>query len=133
VEIGARLGGDQIPRLVQLATGIDLARAAAAVAVGDRPDLTPRWSRAAGIAFRYPNRKGRIESLRLIEGLSAARGVQEVRWMARPGTECLRLDRLGYALVTAADARSCWHRLDAAVAGMVVTMAADYSVGSARR
>jgi hypothetical protein len=144
VEIAACLGGDQIPRLVQLATGIDLARAAAAVSVGDRPDLTPRWSRAAGIAFRYPDREGRIESLRLIEGLSGARGVQEVRWMARPGADCLLPPQgfnrpLGYVLVTAADARRCWDRLDSAVAGMVVNMAAlaraggDYSVGSARR
>ncbi|MFC8857913.1 acetyl-CoA carboxylase biotin carboxylase subunit family protein, partial [Streptomyces sp. NPDC057144] len=40
IEVNARLAGDMIGHLVRLATGIDLARAAADIACGRAPDLT---------------------------------------------------------------------------------------------
>ncbi|MFG3702245.1 ATP-grasp domain-containing protein [Micromonospora sp. NPDC047620] len=54
VEVNARLGGDFIPYLGQLATGIDLTAVAGAVATGAAPDLTPTTRRVAAIRFLYP-------------------------------------------------------------------------------
>jgi biotin carboxylase len=54
VEINARLGGDFIPYLGHLATGIDLGLVAADIAVGRTPTISPTHRRVAGIRFLYP-------------------------------------------------------------------------------
>ncbi|GGO60763.1 ATP-grasp domain-containing protein [Nonomuraea cavernae] len=54
VEVNARLGGDLIPYLGMLATGVDPAVAAARAAVGLPPDTTPRHRRFAAVRFLYP-------------------------------------------------------------------------------
>jgi biotin carboxylase len=54
IEVNGRLGGDLIPYLGLLTTGIDPGRAAAAVACGLEPDLTPDRARVAGVRFLYP-------------------------------------------------------------------------------
>jgi biotin carboxylase len=56
VEINARLGGDFIPLLGWLATGIDLAVVAADVATGRTPTIRATRQRAAAIRFLYPPR-----------------------------------------------------------------------------
>ncbi|MFC8448787.1 ATP-grasp domain-containing protein [Kitasatospora sp. NPDC057223] len=54
VEVNARLGGDLIPYLGLLATGVDPALAAADVAAGRAPATAPRFRGAAGIRFLLP-------------------------------------------------------------------------------
>lgn len=56
IEVNGRLGGDLIPYLGLLATGIDPGRAAARVACGLTPDLTPTRRRVAGVRFLYVDR-----------------------------------------------------------------------------
>ncbi|MFW6724209.1 ATP-grasp domain-containing protein [Streptomyces sp. MAR4 CNY-716] len=60
IEVNARLGGDMIGHLVQSATGMDLARAAADIACGHTPDLTPTRNRAAAIRMIYPAYSGTL-------------------------------------------------------------------------
>ncbi|MEU1149381.1 ATP-grasp domain-containing protein [Streptomyces sp. NPDC005863] len=55
IEVNARIGGDMIGHLVQLATGVDLARAAADTACGQAPDLTRTRHCAAAIRMLFPN------------------------------------------------------------------------------
>ncbi len=54
VEINARLGGDFIPYLGQLAIGVDLGLVAADVAAGRHPTIRQTTRRAAAIRFLYP-------------------------------------------------------------------------------
>lgn len=54
IEVNARLGGDFIPYLGKLATGIDLAAVAGDLAAGVSPDLAPTVRRVAAIRFLYP-------------------------------------------------------------------------------
>lgn len=54
IEVNGRLGGDLIPYLGLLATGIDPGLVAAAVAAGQAPPLTPSRASVAGIRFFYP-------------------------------------------------------------------------------
>jgi biotin carboxylase len=54
VEINARLGGDFIPYLGQLATGVDIGLLAADIAAGRTPTIIPTQRRAAAIRFLYP-------------------------------------------------------------------------------
>ncbi|HEX5541033.1 MAG TPA: ATP-grasp domain-containing protein [Micromonospora sp.] len=53
IEVNGRLGGDMIPYLGMLATGLDPASIAAAAACGRPPQLTPTRRRAAGVRFCY--------------------------------------------------------------------------------
>jgi len=54
IEVNGRLGGDLIPYLGSLATGIDPALAAATVARGQAPTLTATRARVAAVRFFYP-------------------------------------------------------------------------------
>ncbi|NUR27413.1 MAG: ATP-grasp domain-containing protein, partial [Catenulispora sp.] len=65
VEVNARLGGGLIPYLDQLATGVDVNLAAAEIAAGRRPDLTPGPSRVAAIKFVYPEQDMSIAEIRI--------------------------------------------------------------------
>ncbi|WP_101392229.1 ATP-grasp domain-containing protein [Streptomyces sp. TLI_146] len=60
IEVNARIGGDMIGHLVKLATGVDLARAAADTACGQAPDLTRTRHSAAAIRLLYPNASGTL-------------------------------------------------------------------------
>lgn len=53
IEVNARLGGDLIPYLGLRATGIDPGLAAAAVACGRRPELSPDRKRFGAVRFCY--------------------------------------------------------------------------------
>jgi hypothetical protein len=53
IEVNGRLGGDMIPYLGLLATGIDPGLAAASAACALPPDIGPTRSRATGIRFFY--------------------------------------------------------------------------------
>jgi biotin carboxylase len=106
VEINARLGGDFIPYLGYLATGVDPVRAAADIAAGRCPRPRPTRCRAAGIRFLYPAADCRVRHVRIRqERMTAA--VHRVRITALPGQE-LRLPPRGYLsrygyLIAAAD------------------------------
>ncbi|MFJ3798312.1 ATP-grasp domain-containing protein [Streptomyces sp. NPDC090088] len=118
VEINGRLGGDLIPRLGQLATGIDPARAAVRAALGQRPDFTDTEHRTVGIRFGYPPEDCVVRSVTLP---TAAEGLLAAEAMAGPGTE-LRLPpngyiaRHSYVIVTGADPALTTARLDTAAA-----------------
>jgi biotin carboxylase len=83
IESQARLGGDRIPRLVELATGIDLERAVFAALAGRKPPARTR-SRVAWIHyFSLPT-----GILRSVEGLDAIRAlpfVDELSFPFKPG------------------------------------------------
>ncbi|MBR3397302.1 MAG: ATP-grasp domain-containing protein [Lachnospiraceae bacterium] len=52
VELGARLGGDCITtHLVPLSTGVDMVKCCIQIALGEQPDLEPKWKK--GSAIRY--------------------------------------------------------------------------------
>ena len=97
IEVNARIAGDMISHLVHLATGVDLARAAADVASGRTPDLTPTRSRAAAIRFIYPAYSGTLTARRVTRPTG---GVERVRFQRQPG-DLLVLPQDGGDLFTA--------------------------------
>ena len=118
IEINARLGGDLIPFLGQLAHGVDLPAAAADLAMGLLPDLSVSDVAVASVGMCYPEFDVEIESVTL-EGGPDLPGLQRFDVLARPG-ETLRLpphgflSRLAAAVVTGSDHAECLARLDAA-------------------
>ncbi|GAB2443036.1 ATP-grasp domain-containing protein [Streptomyces incanus] len=94
MEVNARLGGDMIPYLGELATGVDVAMAAADVAAGRRPETTPSRHRAAAITFLYPERDVEIEAVTVHEDRFPPE-IHSADVMADPGA-VLRLPPRGY-------------------------------------
>ncbi len=119
VEVNGRLGGDLIPYLGKLATGIDPGHLAVDVATGTQPVIQPTTETGCvGIRFLYPPQDCRIWTVSLPDPGTAA-GLREARTMVEPGT-LLRLPprahvgRYAYLICTANDRATCNARLDAA-------------------
>ena len=78
VEIGARLGGDNITtHLVPLSTGVDMVECCIKIALGEKPDIEPKWSKGSAIRY-FKQQPGIVKS---IEGLSEAekmKGIQQI-------------------------------------------------------
>ncbi|MFF4969896.1 ATP-grasp domain-containing protein [Streptomyces sp. NPDC001037] len=121
VEVNGRIAGDMIGRLVQLATGIDLPRAAADIACGRAPDLTPTRSSAAAIQLLYPDTSGTLLRLRF-DGVSP-RWLERVHFQHQVGDQLLLpadggnmfTARIGYLITTAPTADLAQARAQQAV------------------
>ncbi|MEV5878032.1 ATP-grasp domain-containing protein [Streptomyces sp. NPDC052101] len=86
IEVNARIAGDMIGHLVQLATGVDLARAAADIACGRAPDLTPTRRQAAAIRLIYPAYSGTLTARRIDADFAAgADWLERVRFQRQGG------------------------------------------------
>jgi biotin carboxylase len=94
LEVNARLGGDMIPYLGELVSGVDVAMAAADAAAGVRPDTTPTRRRAAGVAFLYPDHDIEVESVTVHQERFGP-AVHEAVALVDPGAK-LRLPPRGY-------------------------------------
>ncbi|MFG2974890.1 ATP-grasp domain-containing protein [Streptomyces sp. NPDC048331] len=88
IEVNARLGGDLIPYLGSLATGVQPGELAAEVAAGRRPSWEPTESRTVGIRFLYPPENGTVDSVD-VPALSDVPGLLETNVMVSPGVRLL--------------------------------------------
>jgi biotin carboxylase len=123
VEINGRLGGDLIPYLGQLATGIDPGQAAVDLALGVPPKLEPLRRQTAAIRFLYPPVDCRVRGVTLPRPHEIP-GLAEAVVLAEPGS-VLRLPpggyvaRYGLLIARGLDAESCAAALAAAQAEAV--------------
>ncbi|MFJ9033656.1 ATP-grasp domain-containing protein [Streptomyces sp. NPDC102274] len=99
IEVNGRLAGDMIGHLVHLATGIDLARAAADIACTRAPEHTPTRRQAAAIRLIYPDTSGILTQLHLDESAQQP-WLERIRFQRRPGDE-VRLPQDGGDMFTA--------------------------------
>lgn len=129
IEINARLGGDLIPYLGQLATGVDLSLAGAAIACASAPDLTPGASRVAAVRFYYPENDLVVASVRIAAELLPPQ-VLQADLLTAPGQH-LKLPprrtswecRVAQAVTVADSEAECRSVLDA-VAGAIAVAGA---------
>ncbi|MFI9039856.1 ATP-grasp domain-containing protein [Streptomyces sp. NPDC053726] len=133
IEVNARIGGDMIGHLVRLATGIDLPKAAADLACGRAPDLTPTRREAAGIRMLYPDASGTLTQRQINTPFAAhTPWLRQVQWIREIG-EKLRLPpegdlftaRAGFYIVTGRTTAEVTERLDTAADEITVTTRAD--------
>ncbi|MFJ5645836.1 acetyl-CoA carboxylase biotin carboxylase subunit family protein [Streptomyces sp. NPDC093223] len=117
IEVNARPAGDLIPVLVELATGVDLMAAAAALATGSTPDLTPTRHRAAAVEFHYPAFSGRVAPVGPLTTLRARPWLDRLVWTRHLGELVSAApratidDRLGHWVVTGDSADECRQRI----------------------
>ncbi|MER8059735.1 MULTISPECIES: ATP-grasp domain-containing protein [unclassified Streptomyces] len=118
VEVNGRLGGDFVPLLGRLATGVDQVAAAADLALGRTPDVTPRHERCAEVRFVYPAHDAVVHELD-VTAAAAVPGIADAVALAPPGTE-LRLPphgivpRLAALIATGDRPEECRTALDTA-------------------
>ncbi|MFJ1742652.1 acetyl-CoA carboxylase biotin carboxylase subunit family protein [Streptomyces microflavus] len=128
VEINARLGGDLIPRLVQLATGVSLPQAQAAMATGDRPDLEPSVRQSAAVEFCYPLVTGRIRNAQA--AAVNADWLDRLVWTRRQGDHVNAgprstiHDRLAHAIVCGPTPATCQNRIDRVLQHLTLSITA---------
>lgn len=76
VEIGARLGGDNITtHLVPLSTGVNMVECCIKIALGEKPDFQPRWSKGSAIRY-FSQHAGIIQS---IDGIHEALENEDIK------------------------------------------------------
>lgn len=123
VELNGRLGGDLIPFVSRVATGVDLVLAAADLAFDRRPSLPePGTAGAAEVRFVYPPWDCVVRSVDVAPA-TAVPGVVHAVALADPGA-VLRLPpvdpipRLAAVVVAGADEAACRVALDRAEAAV---------------
>ncbi len=108
VEIGARLGGDNITtKLVPLATGVDMVGACIDLALGEIPDLSQKVDK--GAAIRYIDSKvGIISDIHGVVSIDTSDSIVEVVITKKIGDEIGLIesssDRVGYIIAQSDDA-----------------------------
>jgi biotin carboxylase len=76
VELGARLGGDCITtHLVPLSTGVDMVECCIRIALGEKPEITPKFKRGSAIRY-FEQTAGTVEN---IDGVDTAERIDGVR------------------------------------------------------
>jgi biotin carboxylase len=104
IEVNARLAGDRIPDLVELATGIPLVREFIRMHLRQRPDLTR--TRDGGAAIRFlPGSPGVLRRVRGEEVARRVPGLVELVFETSPGQTLGELrddhNRVAYAIASA--------------------------------
>lgn len=105
VEIGARLGGDNITTiLTPLSTGVDMVECCINIALGNTPDLSNRILKASAIKY-FSFEKGRIRRISGIEDARTIPGVKQVYVVRKIGDTVDGIksssDRVGYVIAQA--------------------------------
>lgn len=133
IEVNPRLAGGMIPRIVELACGVDLVRHTVARAAGLPLPVTPARSDGASIRFLLPDRDGRLSELNGLAEASRQPGVHDVVLTAEPGQRLTVRnsfqDRFGYLISTGEDSWVSAERAERAIALIEARMVPASLVG----
>lgn len=78
VELGARLGGDNITTyLTPLSTGVDMVECCIRIALGEKADLLPKYHKASAIRY-FRVEEGLIKKISGIENAKQLEGIKQV-------------------------------------------------------
>lgn len=102
IELGARMGGDCITtHLVPLSTGIDMIKATIDVALGLKPDITPKFHKGSAIRY-FDVPRGVIKSIEGIEDARKKEGVKDIVFTKSVGDIVTdiqsSIDRVGFVI-----------------------------------
>jgi biotin carboxylase len=107
LEMGARLGGNCLPMIVEIHSGIDTIRESIMLALGGRPVLKEQFRKHAGVRLLTSNVAGRIVNIAGVEELREKKNVLEIRLLPGIGDRISRfssgIDKIGYLIVRSED------------------------------
>lgn len=110
VELGARLGGDCITtHLVPLSTGVNMVECCIRIALGEEPDLEPKFNKGSAIRY-FSQEPGVVKDIVGVEQAQAMNGVRQVSIVHGVGEAVGQIDssgaRMGFVIAQAADANA---------------------------
>lgn len=113
VELGARLGGDNITtHLVPLSTGVDMVECCIKIALGDEPDFSSKFEKGSAIRY-FQSSEGIIVNVEGLKEASLLNGVKQISFVKNLGDKINNIksstDRIGFVIAqsnTAFDATS---------------------------
>ena len=126
IEVNGRLGGDMIPYLGQVATGIDPGLAAASAACGMALDLTATRSRVVGVRFFYAAEDDTVIGSVGFDESSLPPEIDRAVQVAQPGAvvspppKGAVWDRTAFAIVVGDSREQCERALDRAESALDV-------------
>lgn len=102
VEIGARLGGDNITtHLVPLSTGVNMVECCINIALGKKPDMKPKWIKGAAIRYLQQH-AGVVKSIKGIEVAESMTGICQVSIVHGVGEKVTEVtssgERMGFVI-----------------------------------
>ena len=105
VELGARLGGDCITtHLVPLSTGVNMVRSCIQIALGQVPDVMPKYKKVSAIRY-FAQHSGVVKSITGVEQAREIPGVKQISIVHGVGETVTEItssgDRMGFAVVQA--------------------------------
>ena len=105
IELGARMGGDCITtHLVPLSTGIDMVKSTIQIALGEIPDINPKFKKASAIRF-LDTPSGIIKMINGVEETVNITGITDVFFAKSVGDKTNTIDsstdRVGYVIAQA--------------------------------
>jgi len=119
IEINCRVGGDLIPYVGFLASGIDPGRVAVQVACGVQPNIKAIRSRVAAVRFYYPDRDATVAGVQ-VDRHALPPSIDVASSLAAPGERLVLppgghvTGRYAYAVAVDDTAQGCQAALDAA-------------------
>lgn len=110
VELGARLGGDNITtHLVPLSTGVNMVKCCIKIALGEMPDIKHKWSRGSAIRY-FEQHAGIIESIQGIDKAKRIPGIQQISIVHGAGERITEIEssgsRMGFVIAQSSNAES---------------------------
>lgn len=103
VELGARLGGDCITsHLVPLSTGINMVECCIKIALGENPDINPKFQRGSAIRY-FEQIEGEVKEISGLEEVGILPFVKQIGIMHGVGEKVTEIDsslaRMGFVIV----------------------------------
>ena len=120
VELGARLGGDCITtHLVPLSTGVNMVECCIKIALGEKPDIEPKWNKGSAIRY-FQQHAGVVKSIDGVEEAEKTNGIQQISIVHDVGEEITEVTssgaRMGFVIAQDENAEKaiadCYEALD---------------------
>lgn len=126
VELGARLGGDNITtHLVPLSTGVNMVECCIKIALGEKPDIEPRWNKGSAIRY-FEQNAGVIKKIDGIENAKKIPGIQQISIVHGSGEEITEVTssgaRMGFVIAQDTNAEAAIGDCEAALKQISVLM-----------
>lgn len=108
VELGARLGGDNITtHLVPLSTGVDMVRCCIDIALGHKPNLEKKYDKGSAIRY-FESTEGRIAEIKGVDEALQLEGIKKISFVKNTGDYVNKIisstDRVGFVIAQADNA-----------------------------
>jgi len=104
LEMGARLGGNCLPRIVEIHSGIDTMRESILLALGEKPTLLEKRQKPAGVRIITSPVSGVIMNIAGIDELKKYDDIVDIKILVNKGervnTFKAGTDKIGYMIVT---------------------------------